>query len=483
MTAWRDWVADRRRAGVVVAALLTEVPFAGAALIAGATVAGLLALGVMGALAHLVTVSRAADGALAVAVLAVFLLLETAARAWTGRQATRCERLLNAALCERVITAVQRPTGIDQYHTAELAAARGVGIRREPKPGAAVPPIAAWWTSTARRIGAAALLLPGGWWTPVIAVLGWRLIAPGFTVSGFTRTRRAGLAVIGVAALALVLIVIARDPSAGTAWRIVRAQAVLALAIEPGATLSRVREVLRSGASLARAVGRLPAAHSPAALPPAADPPAAPLPAAHPPAAPRLAAHPPAALPPPPAPFRRLSVGSVCLPAGRVNLAPPGCALAFTGLTSDDVLVDGVRLRELDLALWWRTVGIVPARPIRLPSTLLDNLSLGCGGASSLGTRWAADVVGLDGLAERLPAGRQTVLTSDLSGGVDLDAAGWRRIALFRALVRVAGGARLLLVEDAGKRDELAAEAACRAYPGLTVVLSHDGVGGDGAGR
>lgn len=440
--AWRDWAIDRRRAGVVVAALLTAVPVAGAALMAGATVAGLLALGVMGALAHLATVSRADAGALAVAVLAAFLLLEATARAWTGRQATRCERLLNAALRERVIIAVQRPAGVGQYDAAELAAARGVGIRREPKPGAAVPHIAAWWTSTARRIGAAALLLSGAWWTPVIAVLAWRLIP-----RELPTPRRVALPVIGVAGLASVLVAIACDPSASTTWRIIRAQAVLALATEPRAALSRVREVLRSGAALARAVNRL------------------------------RPAHPEVALPPPPVPFRRLSVGSVCLPVGRISLAPPGCAMALTGLADDDVLVDGMPLREFDLTTWWRTIGIVPAHPIRLPSTLLDNLSLGCD-APGGGMRWAAAVVGVDGLAQRLPMGERTVLTSDLSGGVDLDMSEWRRIALFRALVRVAGGARLLLVEGAGEQAGLAAEAALRAYPGLTVVLS-----GDGAGR
>ncbi|HEX9336705.1 MAG TPA: hypothetical protein VF892_12505 [Pseudonocardiaceae bacterium] len=350
-------MGDVRRAAVSVGALLRAVPLLGAGLILCCCAAGSLAVGVLLAVADLF----AAPGTRAGVVLASLILAEAVCHALARLLATVADRRLVSVLRRTVIAAVLRPAGTDHYDGPAVAAARQMGIGREPKPGAALPGVTAWWITVVRRAGALALLVPAGWWVPPAVLVGW-LVAS---------VRRGWLGTFAV------LVFVCHD-IAGSATPLVFLLAVLAAAPDPGTTLSRLRELLRSGA---------------------------------------------------------------------------GLITATRTLTS--TLADAGEPVE--------PVALVSAHPLRWPGTLADNVFLDAPHDDLPAV--------LDELVCRLPAGADTVLTVDLRDGVDLDPEDWRRIGLARALVRVARGARVLVVVGDGPDAVRVAELAREVAPGLTVVL------------
>src|SRR5205823_10633219 len=118
--------------------------------------------------------------------------------------------------------------------------------------------------------------------------------------------------------------------------------------------------------------------------------------------------------------------------AGKTTLAKLLCRLYDP--QSGAVEIDGVDLREFDLASWRSRVAAVFQDFMRLELPLRDNVAPA--GApddlirAALAAAGAADLAGLD-----------TVLARGYEGGTDLSGGQWQRVALARALCSVALGA------------------------------------------
>jgi ATP-binding cassette, subfamily B, bacterial len=149
--------------------------------------------------------------------------------------------------------------------------------------------------------------------------------------------------------------------------------------------------------------------------------------------------------------------------------------------TGGAIEVDGHDLRELDAARWQRNVAIMPQDPARYPVSVYENVVFG-----SLehrddreGVEAVARTSGLADVVARLPHGWDTVLSSELPGGVDLSGGQWQRLALARALFATRHGARLLILDEPtsaldGRSEARFYERFFEITRGLTtVVISH----------
>lgn len=140
---------------------------------------------------------------------------------------------------------------------------------------------------------------------------------------------------------------------------------------------------------------------------------------------------------------------------GLSALLPPGKVTAIVGANgagksslvklltrmydpeSGEVTVDGTPLADLDLDGWRLRVAAVHQDFSRLALTVRENVAVG-GTDQGPGERveeaihWA----GVDEVAERLPAGLDTMLTRRFSGGADLSGGEWQKVALARGAVR-----------------------------------------------
>jgi ABC-type multidrug transport system fused ATPase/permease subunit len=153
--------------------------------------------------------------------------------------------------------------------------------------------------------------------------------------------------------------------------------------------------------------------------------------------------------------------------AGKTTLAKLLCRLYDP--TSGTIEVDGVDLRDLDLADWRRHVTAVFQDFVRFELPLRDNVAPA--GApeddihAALAAAGAADLVGLDvPLAKGYPGG------TDLSGGQ------WQRVALARALCAVRNGAGVVLLDEPTAQLDVRGEAQIferilAATRGRTTIL------------
>ena len=76
------------------------------------------------------------------------------------------------------------------------------------------------------------------------------------------------------------------------------------------------------------------------------------------------------------------------------------------------------------------------------------------------GLEQAAALAGADELITRIPAGWDTVLNRQFSGGMDLSGGEWQRIALARALFAAAAGAEILVLDEPTANLDVTSEAA-----------------------
>jgi ATP-binding cassette, subfamily B, bacterial len=125
--------------------------------------------------------------------------------------------------------------------------------------------------------------------------------------------------------------------------------------------------------------------------------------------------------------------------AGKTTLAKLLCRLYDP--QSGTITIDGVDLRQFDLASWRARVTAVFQDFLRLELPLRDNVAPA--GApdevvrAALESAGAADLAALD-----------TVLARGYTGGTDLSGGQWQRVALARAIAAVAGGAGVVLLDE-----------------------------------
>jgi ATP-binding cassette, subfamily B, bacterial len=136
--------------------------------------------------------------------------------------------------------------------------------------------------------------------------------------------------------------------------------------------------------------------------------------------------------------------------AGKTTLAKLLCRLYDP--QSGAIEVDGVDLREFDLASWRSRVTAVFQDFIRLELPLRDNVAPA--GAPDEVICAALDAAGAADLAAL-----ETVLARGYDGGIDLSGGQWQRIALARALAAVKLGAGVVLLDEPTAQLDVRGEA------------------------
>jgi ATP-binding cassette, subfamily B, bacterial len=136
--------------------------------------------------------------------------------------------------------------------------------------------------------------------------------------------------------------------------------------------------------------------------------------------------------------------------AGKTTLAKLLCRLYDP--QSGAIEVDGVDLREFNLASWRSRVAAVFQDFIRLELPLRDNVAPG--GAPDDVVHAALESAGAANLAEL-----STVLARGYDGGTDLSGGQWQRIALARALAAVKLGAGVVLLDEPTAQLDVRGEA------------------------
>ncbi|MCE2513525.1 MAG: ABC transporter ATP-binding protein [Acidobacteria bacterium] len=156
--------------------------------------------------------------------------------------------------------------------------------------------------------------------------------------------------------------------------------------------------------------------------------------------------------------------------AGKTTLAKLLCRLYDP--QAGAIEVDGVDLRELDIAGWRRRVTAVFQDFTRFEWPLRDNVAPG--GAPDADVRDALEAAGGAGLASL-----ETVLARGYAGGTDLSGGQWQRIALARALCAVRAGASVVLLDEPTAQLDVRGEAEifdrilAATRPCTTILISH----------
>jgi ABC-type multidrug transport system fused ATPase/permease subunit len=136
--------------------------------------------------------------------------------------------------------------------------------------------------------------------------------------------------------------------------------------------------------------------------------------------------------------------------AGKTTIAKLLCRLYDP--QSGAIEIDGVDIREFDLASWRSRVAAVFQDFIRLELPLRDNVAPA--GAPDDVVRGALEAAGATKLAAL-----DTVLARGYEGGTDLSGGQWQRVALARALAAVKLGAGVVLLDEPTAQLDVRGEA------------------------
>jgi ATP-binding cassette subfamily B multidrug efflux pump len=112
-------------------------------------------------------------------------------------------------------------------------------------------------------------------------------------------------------------------------------------------------------------------------------------------------------------------------------------------VTAGAVLVDGVNVREADLAELRRLIGFVPQETFLFSATIGENIAFGVESATAEQIRRAAEMAGLAGDIDGFPAGYDTMVGER---GITLSGGQKQRTAIARAILR---DPRILILDDA----------------------------------
>jgi ATP-binding cassette, subfamily B, bacterial len=136
--------------------------------------------------------------------------------------------------------------------------------------------------------------------------------------------------------------------------------------------------------------------------------------------------------------------------AGKTTIAKLLCRLYDP--QSGAIEIDGVDLREFDIASWRARVTAVFQDFIKFELPLRDNVAPG--GGSDVVIRAALESAGAAQLASL-----DTVLARGFEGGTDLSGGQWQRVALARALAAVSMGAGVVLLDEPTAQLDVRGEA------------------------
>ncbi|HWE93445.1 MAG TPA: ABC transporter ATP-binding protein [Tepidisphaeraceae bacterium] len=102
--------------------------------------------------------------------------------------------------------------------------------------------------------------------------------------------------------------------------------------------------------------------------------------------------------------------------------------------------LDGIDLRDFDLASLRRVFTVLFQQPVRYNATVAENIAMGDVEAtpSAEDIRAAAAAAGADEIIARLPGGYEMLLAKGFTDGTDLSVGEWQRLALARAFLRQA---------------------------------------------
>jgi ATP-binding cassette, subfamily B, bacterial len=156
--------------------------------------------------------------------------------------------------------------------------------------------------------------------------------------------------------------------------------------------------------------------------------------------------------------------------AGKTTLAKLLCRLYDP--QSGAIEIDGVDLRELDIASWRSRVTAVFQDFIRFELPLRDNVAPH--GAPDHVVSGALIAAGAADLADL-----GTVLAKGYEGGTDLSGGQWQRVALARALCAVQLGAGVVLLDEPTAQLDVRGEAEifervlARTRQATTILISH----------
>ncbi len=156
--------------------------------------------------------------------------------------------------------------------------------------------------------------------------------------------------------------------------------------------------------------------------------------------------------------------------AGKTTIAKLLCRLYDP--QSGAITIDGVDLREFDLASWRARVTAVFQDFLRLELPLRDNVAPA--GAPDEVVRAALESAGAANLAAL-----DTVLARGYTGGTDLSGGQWQRIALARALAAVTLGAGVVLLDEPTAQLDVRGEAEifdrllAATRQCTTILISH----------
>ena len=144
--------------------------------------------------------------------------------------------------------------------------------------------------------------------------------------------------------------------------------------------------------------------------------------------------------------------------------------------TAGRITLDGVDLRDYDLACWRRQLAVVSQNFVKYPATLRENVWPGLPPPTSEQWQRVCDRADLAGLLAQLPAGADTLLASGYAAAVELSGGQWQRVALARALAAVERGAKVLVLDEPTANLDIRGEAELFAQfldltKGLTTLL------------
>jgi ATP-binding cassette, subfamily B, bacterial len=166
--------------------------------------------------------------------------------------------------------------------------------------------------------------------------------------------------------------------------------------------------------------------------------------------------------------------------AGKTTLIKLLTALATP--QSGEILVDGHRLGDIDVAAWRAQLAVIFQDFTRYELSFEDNvrcLRRDAGGDSRAALQRAVDRAGATEVLDSLPASWETQLSRQFEGGAELSGGQWQKVALARAFYAVERGASVLVLDEPTAALDVKAEAALferflDLTQGLTtVLLSH----------